>query len=82
MARKIDELLKLESYSEMDEEEIGMVIEYKARIKAESEEAKRRDQILRAGHESLVETANATRDTMLKAFDNACQVSAKFEVLP
>lgn len=81
MARKIDELLRLESYSEMDEEEIAIVIEYKARIKAESEEAKRRDQALRETHEMLVATANATRDEMVEAFANACQVSAKFEVL-
>lgn len=82
MARKIDELLKLDSYSEMDEEEISLVIEYKARVKAESEEAKKRDQALKETHNALVATANATRETMLEAFANACQVSAKFEVLP
>jgi roadblock/LC7 domain-containing protein len=70
--RPIDDLLKIDSYAKMTDEEIGRVIEYKAEIKARDAAYEARlTAIKKAGENMLVETtrqyeeAKATQNELL-----------------
>lgn len=81
MARNINELLKVESFSEMTDEEIAIVIEYRAKVIADSEEAKAREKALTDRHNELLEEANKTRNIMMETFNNAISAAAEFKAV-
>lgn len=77
--RSIDELLRMDSYQDMTDEEINTVIMYRAALAATSVEAVERQRILENGLRDIQQQAQEAAQMARNAFNAACSIAPEFK---
>lgn len=77
--RDIDTLLRLSSYSEMNDYEVDRVIEWKANNLADEYWRLERDALMRASIKDMQERAYSAKESADAAFERAMSIVPQFE---
>lgn len=77
--RDIDTLLRLSSYSEMNDYEVDAVVQWKANNLADEYWRLQRDEILRENIREMQERSYAAKDAAAEAFERAMALVPQFE---
>lgn len=81
MARNIEELLKMESYQGMTDEEISLVMAYHAEQAAIKATLDVKTEFLREQQAAMIGRYVAAQTEANKAFDNAISTAAEFKAV-
>lgn len=77
--RSIDELSRLDTFQGMTDEEIKLLMDYRAKVAAERADAEARQREHAETLKTLQNEAEKTREQAQAAFENACSLNPGFK---